>query len=234
MRLHRFFIQEQLTNVHEFATTDRDLIHQLKDVFRLTAGEKIILLDNSGYEFYCSLTLVSKDRVTMHIDEVKENNKPRNMKPYEVVLYQAIIKKDLFEWILEKATEIGVNRFVPILASRSEKKDINTERAEKIIREASEQSGRGLLPTLSPISILADVLKEPDIFFVAFHLEGEKYNSEMVTDKKRVGVLIGPEGGWTPEELDLMRKHKVAIVSLGSQTLRAETAAIAVSSLLLL
>ena len=234
MRLHRFFVEEELGGKKEFTTEDRELIHQWKDVFRLRAGEKVILLDNSGYEFYGTLELVSKDRAVVRIDEARENETRKNSEKPEVHLYAAIIKKDNFEWILEKGTELGVNRFVPIVASRSEKKNINVERAQKIIKEASEQSGRTRLPTLGEVSSLENALLEKNVKCIAFHLSGEKFDSQKFSNEKMLGVLIGPEGGWTDEEILMFKNKNIPVVSVGQTTLRAETAAIAISALLLL
>ncbi len=234
MRLHRFFVEEKLENKKEFVTDNPELIHQWKNVFRLRSGEKVILLDNSGYEFYGTIELTSKERTVVIIDEVKENNLIKNKPSLEVYLYVALIKKDNFEWILEKGTEIGVTGFVPIVSERSEKKNLNHERAFKIIREASEQSGRGILPTLGEVVSLEDLLLKEDVHFVVFHLEGKPFVKKDFINDKRLGVLIGPEGGWTDQEIALFKEKNIPIVRLGNQTLRAETAAITVSSLLLL
>ncbi|MCR4334424.1 MAG: 16S rRNA (uracil(1498)-N(3))-methyltransferase [Patescibacteria group bacterium] len=235
MKIHRFFVEEKLNNKKEFETSNVEFIHQWKNVFRLKVGDKVILLDNSGFEFYGTISLLSKNKAIIFIDEIKENIKPKKLKEYEVHLYISLIKKNNFELVLEKGTELGVTCFIPIISDRSENKNFNMERAQKIIKEASEQSERGFLPTLENVTNLNNqLLSDKDISFFAFHLFGEKYNSNNFMNKKKIGIIVGPEGGWTDRELDFFKTKKIPIISLGSQTLRSETASIAVSSLLLL
>ncbi|MEK9184708.1 MAG: RsmE family RNA methyltransferase [Patescibacteria group bacterium] len=233
MRLHNFFVEEKLNNKKEFETNNVELIHQWKNVFRLKVGDRVILLDNSGFEFYGTISLLSKNRTIVLINGMKENIKPKNLKNYEVHFYVSLIKKNNFELILEKGTELGVTRFVPIISDRSEKKDFNKERAEKIIKEASEQSGRGFLPTLMEVVDLKNMLRD-DLQFIAFHLVGEKFKKNNFKEGEKIGVLIGPEGGWTDGEINFFKKNNIPVVFLGPQVLRSETAAISVSSLLLL
>lgn len=235
MRLHRFFVSH-LTNVplksgNEFNTQDSDLIHQLKDVFRMNAGDQAVLLDGSGFEFVSSITELTKGIVRFSIGVSKPS---ANMPKAEVVLFAALIKKDKFEWVLEKGTELGVSAFIPVIADRTEKKDLNFERAAKIVREASEQSARGTLPAVYDAMGLEPALNTMKIPFVAFHPEGKPFDKKEILKEKHVGLLIGPEGGWTEREIDFFRSKGVTLYSLGSQILRAETAAVAVSAILLL
>ncbi len=233
MRLYNFFIEEKLNNKKEFETNNIELIHQWKNVFRLGVGDRVVLLDNSGFEFLGTISFISKNNAIVLINGMKENTKPNNLKKCEVYLYVSLIKKNNFELILGKGTELGVTHFIPIISSRSEKKDFNKERAQKIIKESSEQSGRGFLPTLSEVTDLKNALKD-EVRFIAFHLKGEKFEKINFKEDDKVGILIGPEGGWTDEEINFFEKNNIQIISLSPQTLRSETAAIAVSSLLLL
>lgn len=241
MRLHRFFIEDHLRNKKDLTLYDKELIHQLKDVFRFRTGDKIILLDNSGFEYLSEIVVLAKGKLEIKIIQQDANlNSPKR----EVWLFVSLIKKDKFEWILEKGTELGVSHFVPILSERSEKKDLHRERAEKIIKEASEQSGRGTLPVLHELIQLKEIFSNQEKFppLITFHPGGEKFDvmktnspsNTLGTIKTPVGVLIGPEGGWSEKEILLLKEKNIPICSLGSQVLRAETAAIAVSSLLLL
>ncbi len=231
MRLHRFFISHTLAGQSAIVVRDQELYHQLKNVFRFQVGARLILLDNSGSEFEALLTAIELGNLNFEILNAK---KVQNLPQKEIFLFQSLIKKDNFEWVLEKGTELGVSHFIPVLSERSEKKKLNMERAEKILKEASEQSGRGNMPTLSEIISLEDVLKKKEVSLIAFHLEGGKFPEGKFASEKQLGVLIGPEGGWSDRELELFKKNSVQIFSLGQQVLRAETAAIAVSSLLLL
>jgi 16S rRNA (uracil1498-N3)-methyltransferase len=152
----------------------------------------------------------------------------------EVYLFSSLIKKDKYEWVLEKCTELGVTHFVPVLSARTEKKDFNQERGKKIIKEAAEQSGKSKLPNLSEPRPLDKALEEfSGIANVALHLGGETFKT-IDPQSYDIGIWIGPEGGWSDAEIELFRQHSVPIATLGPQILRSETAAVAVSSILLM
>jgi len=236
MKVHRFFVHEFIERPLESSLdgeviiTHSGLIHQLKDVFRMEAGSDVILLDNTGSEFLSNISEISKERVRFHIAEVKKcENIPRR----EVTLCAALIKKDKFEWVLEKGTELGITQFVPIQTERSEKKNLNMERAKKIIQEAAEQSERGKLPELFEISNLEDVIAKFDRKFFALGPSGENFDKNFVS-QENAWVFIGPEGGWSDNEIEFFKNKNIPIYSLGKQILRAETASIAVASILLL
>jgi 16S rRNA (uracil1498-N3)-methyltransferase len=249
MRLHRFFLKEAIQGKSKILLTEESLIHQWKKVFRLAAGDSVILFDGSGSEYVCDIILLTKELAELQIKEKKELKSPNsNNASKKLWLFASIIKKDNFEWIVEKATELGAHAIVPVLATRSEKKDLNQERLLKISVEASEQSGRGDVPEIyEPVSLqdAFALLKEQEkttgeeIRAVAFDPSGTSFSEEMRVPRSpysgEVGALfIGPEGGFTEEELSLFKENNVKIRSLGSQILRAETAAVAVSALFLI
>ncbi len=221
MRLHRFFIAPNLIKGSTITILEDSLIHQFKHVFRFEKGDKVIILDNSGVEYLCSFTLVAKDKVELDIEEKKVS---ANVPDKETWLYAALVKKDNFEWIIEKATELGVSHIVPVLSERSEKKDLNYERAQKILTEASEQSGRGTLPTLHQVVSLSEAIDSLTVPALVFHTEGEVF--EKNNHSSTQAVFVGPEGGWSDKEIELFKEKNVPINSLGKQVLRAETAAI--------
>ena len=151
-----------------------------------------------------------------------------------MTIFASLIKKDKFEWVLEKCTELGVSHFVPVISERSEKKDLNIERAEKILKEASEQSERGILPTICEPLSLREALENTDFPVFAFNLDGEKSDFEKIKTFERVGILIGPEGGWGKKDSEIFKEKNILCVTLGLQVLRAETASVAVASKILL
>jgi 16S rRNA (uracil1498-N3)-methyltransferase len=150
----------------------------------------------------------------------------------------AMIKKDNFELVTQKVTEIGVTHIIPILCEHSEKKKLNMERLNKIVLEASEQSGRGDIPTVHDIQTLEEVFQKGILpqEKIVLHPEGKtlKKYFEGLNQVKSFAVFVGPEGGFSPKEIELLNSYNVPAVTLGSQILRAETAAIAISSLLIL
>jgi 16S rRNA (uracil1498-N3)-methyltransferase len=239
MRLHRFFIDEPIHN-KKITLLDKDLIHQLKNVFRLQAGDELIVLDNSGSEYLSKIELLSKEKAEL---TVLESKLVHNVVDKNIWILASLIKKDNFEWILEKCTELGVAHFIPIISERSEKKDLNMERAHKILKEASEQSGRGTIPGLYEILTLEDAVNyavQEKVTMIAFHLSGTLFNDEIKkqyqekSKQQKIEVLIGPEGGWSDKEIEFLKSKNIPVYSLGNQVLRAETAAVAISSLLLL
>ncbi len=230
MRLHRFFVSDSLDGRDTVVIHNSDLLHQLKNVFRFTVGGQIVLFDNSGYDYHALINSFDKGGVTVSVISKKESeNTPRR----ELTLFFSLIKKDNVEWILEKGTELGVSHFVPIVSDRSEKKGFNAERAEKIILEASEQSGRGMIPTLHEVTVF-DTILESEFPCFAFDPKGDVFTIEHTHTYSPLGICIGPEGGWTERELFLFKKNNIGVYSLGGQILRAETAAVAVSGLILL
>lgn len=231
MRFHRFFIQGLDVSRNTISLSDSNVIHQIKDVFRLGKGDTILLLSGDGIEHTCAITLASKDAVECSVVSSERITFEPKVKLH---LFISLIKKDHFEWVLEKATELGVTEFTPVISERTEKKDFNNERGLKIIREAAEQSGKGVLATLNDVVTLEEALKNNEEKAAALHLEGSQFKKELEKNAERLSLFIGPEGGWSPNDLALFQKYNVPLVCLGKQILRAETASIAAATLLLL
>jgi 16S rRNA (uracil1498-N3)-methyltransferase len=160
MKLQRFWIDGKITADHSFGglfeVADLALLHQLKNVFRFKIGYEIVVFDGDGQDHECLIREFLKDKIIL---ELKKSYASRFMPAREIWLCASIVKKDNFEWIVEKATELGVSHIVPILSDRSEKKSLNMERLEKIIIEASEQSGRGNIPRIHPIMKLEECVE---------------------------------------------------------------------------
>jgi len=137
--------------------------------------------------------------------------------------------------IVEKCTEIGASAFHPLISERSEKKDLNIERLYKIAKEAAEQSGKTSLPAIFNPEKLEKAISDFDGELFLLNFDGDDLKKMLSTNKsKKIGILVGPEGGWSDNERIWFDEKGIKSVSFGSQTLRAETAAIAVSVLLLL
>lgn len=219
MRLHRFYIEEKLAGRNDIRVADEALLHQLKDVFRLEKGDSVIFFDGEGKDVTCRIEMISKKEAVF----TKESETESIMPERNITLCMALIKKDNFEMVLQKCTEIGVSRFVPIMAERSEKKNIDMDRARRIIKEASEQCGRGDLPTLEDIKNLDEILSEKNI--IVFDGSGIPLTSPLPT-LPASALLIGPEGGWSEKEIAKFKEKNIPIYSIGNLTLRAETAAI--------
>lgn len=233
MRLHRFFIEQKLKDATggEVLVADPEKIHQWLRVFRFGQGNQVVLLDDSGFEFVAEFVGITPGAATLRIIETRENLK---VPAQEVFLFQSLIKSDKFEWVLQKGTELGVSRFMPILADHSEKKSLNFERCKKILIEASEQCGRAHLPKLYEVMKLEESFDQYEAHAIVFHPDAPRFNKQGFISEKRLAAFIGPEGGWSERELELFKHKQVPVYSFSPLTLRSETAAIAISSLILL
>ena len=232
MRVHRFFLKIKIFG-DTIKLIESDVIHQMRDVFRLKKNDTVIILDNSGFEFEAIIDHLTRDEILLHVSKkIRNDYKPKT----DLHLMYALTKKDTFEWVLEKCTELGVSEFTPVIAERTEKKNFNFDRGEKIIKEAAEQSGKNLLPILNSIVNIKELCENNEkekINTIAFHLDGEQFKANSFLSHEKLSVLIGPEGGWSDAELALFKEKNISIYTLGKQVLRAETAAIAVTSLLM-
>lgn len=161
MRLHRFYISENIEGEKIFIN-DEALSRQLKNVLRLKSGDRIVVFDGSGDDFECEIVSFGELKL---IEKRKSIVLPKK----DITLFVSLIKKDKMEWVMQKGTEIGVSHFVPIISERSEKKDLNIERARKIIIEACEQSGRSTIPTLSDPISLSSAISSAKIPLFALH-----------------------------------------------------------------
>ena len=231
MRLHNFFIEQKIGDRSEITIDDSDLLNQWRHVLRFNTGSTVVLLDNSGFEYLAQFVELTYRGATLSILEKRKN---KFLPKKEIFLFQALIKRDKFEWLLEKGTELGISHFRPIITDRSVAKKINIARAKKIVKESAEQSGRGILPSLYEHVKLSELLSMYQFPYIVFDPSGGAWTHRDFEKTNALGILIGPEGGWSDQELALLRNKKIPIISLGTQILRAETAAIAVSSLLLL
>lgn len=226
MRLNRFIGDFDL-DAERLTLRDLDVAHQITRVLRLSVGERIILGDGAGYEAEGEIVSVGKDEVLIALGEKRANeNEPLR----RVTLYLAVLKRENFEQAAEKATEAGVAKIVPVLSGRTVKTGLNTERVRKIVKEAAEQSGRGIVPQISEPMTFSDALQtaagnDSNFFFHTENSTAFEKESETIS-KKKTGIFIGPEGGWSEDEVSQAKDAGFALASLGRLTLRAETAAI--------
>ena len=233
MRLHRFYTKTPI-NSKKFDISDKELVHQWKSVFRYNVGSQVIIFDGSGVDYLCLISSLRNSGATLAV--IQEMKKEGKVSHKNIWICLALIKKDNFELSVQKLTELGVTHIVPVVCERSEKKKINKERLEKIAIEASEQSGRGDIPFVHELSNFPKVLDSDLLPNNAIYLDGkgEPLSEKIKKDIRDLVVFVGPEGGWSDNETKEFSKHNIPAYSIGDQTLRAETAAIAISSLLLL
>ncbi|MDP3057359.1 MAG: RsmE family RNA methyltransferase [bacterium] len=234
MRLHRFIGNFSLEQ-NRFKIYDAEILNQARNVLRLGKGDSLILADGKLNE--ASVKIIESDKKFLEV-EILEHNINKNEPEIYGVLYCSILKRENFEWVVQKATECGIKEIVPLVSARTVKLGFKKERLEKIIKEAAEQSGRGILPILYEPQKFDEALKSAEqndlnLFFEMNYplLDREELK---VGKNKKIGIFIGPEGGWSGEELKLVKDEiekndKFKTAGLGKLTLRAETAAVVAS-----
>lgn len=227
MKQHRFFVKD--TELGESIwVDDKNLLRQWLSVLRYQTGSQLVLFDGEREDRLYELTRIGNGAVQLKLVTELERRIPE----HDLYLFFSLLKKDKNDWVLQKCTELGVCHFVPILSSRTEKTGFNLERAAKIVVEAAEQCGRSDVPRVREPIHLETALKEfegkIDLYFAE---QSDHLLSTTSHLPSAVGVFIGPEGGWTEEEKELLSANCEKL-NLGQFTLRAETASIvAVSSL---
>lgn len=239
MTIHRFFAEPGSIKA-EKVFLPKDAAKQIIKVLRLKRGDKITVLDNNGFEYLVRLDEITPGQVTgVVIGRKKNNSEPKTF----IILYQALTKREKFETILQKCTEIGVSQFVPVETKRSLLKlgDIKKDRLErfqKIVHEAAEQSERGLVPFIGKPLNFEEAIKlaSQGLTLCAWEEERKNNLADMLNRNKKgqkISIFIGPEGGFDTEEIIFAKEHDVITVSLGSRILRTETAGPLLSGLIL-
>jgi 16S rRNA (uracil1498-N3)-methyltransferase len=200
---------------------DEKLLNQWLKVLRFTVKDELILFNDEEERLYKISDIEFPHSVKLKMVTELE----RKFSTKKVTLIWSLLKKDKNDWVLQKATELGVHEFVPVIADRSEKTGFNLDRAKKIVIEASEQCGRSDIPIVRDSVFLNEALAEykDSPLFVC-----EQHNSPQiqVNDSEPIAVLIGPEGGWTDKEKEQFKKLELNHLAISQFTLRAETAAV--------
>jgi len=245
----RLFTEKIIPEYQTVYTFSGEEAKYLCDVLRMQPGECISLCDGARTDFTCRITELAKDKVTAELVNRERN---RTEPPYEAVLYQALVKGDKMDLIIQKCVELGVSCIVPVSCTRSIVKldgkdaDKKTARWQKIAEEAARQCGRGIIPRIeSPIpyaKAMEQACELSDLVFLPW--EGEKshplsavldeFAREEAASKNslpRLSFFIGPEGGFDPKEIETALASDVRTVTLGHRILRTETAGLAVLSM---
>lgn len=228
MKVHRFITEYEVKD-KQVTITDADVIHQWKNVLKFKKGEHIELSSTGGMQALCELSYVDKNEAVLNVIEEYEN---KNKLVKNATLYMAILKRENFELVAQKATELGITTIVPILTDRTIKQNLNFERLNKIVKEASELCGRSSIPEIKDIMKFEDALEDSknSETQILFDMSGSpvSHMSDMWKNKdnKSIALFIGPEGGWTEKEINSAKENNLQIISVSPLTLRGETAAI--------
>ena len=215
-----------------------------RDVLRLLRGEEVYVFDGEGHEYRGVITQLNRASVKVDVLEQVEPARPES--PLHLTLCIALLKGEKFDLAVQKATELGATRFIPILTNRADmriRSDDDAKRKlmrwQRIALEATKQCGRARLMKIdAPVAFeeLIERAEQGDELRLMFAERGGSSFSNMMGDldavSTKASALIGPEGGWTDVEIDRANKNGWRIVTLGGRTLRAETAAIVAIALL--
>jgi len=218
-----------------------DLLHHLRDSLRLHPGDALTLNDGCGARYRVEVTHVTSQAIDSRI--IDQQTEPvRRISP--IVLGQALIKGDKMDWVIQKATELGVDTIVPLHSTHSviklnpERLEHQRSRWERIARDAAQQSERWTIPTIADPVDLVQICRQYASAPVKGMLVERSSGPSLATiplpqdHQHSIVLLVGPEGGWAPEEQRLAREQGFLPLTLGPRILRAETAAIAALSIL--
>lgn len=197
-------------------------------VLRMRQGDRLEVIDGKGHRFTCVLADAHSKHAAVEI--VDKTAMPLSWSQHITVAVAPTKHMDRMEWMVEKLTEIGVNRIVPVLCRRSERKEIKTDRLEKIAVSAMKQSLKSVLPQIMPMTPVSSVITGyPDAQRFMAYCDPAIPRRELVREYRPCAdsvILIGPEGDFSPEEIDNALKAEWIPVTLGENRLRTETAAI--------
>ncbi len=241
--MNRFFLAKEQVNGKEVAFPS-DICHQILHVLRLREGDEVRVLDNQGS---AHLVRLQFDRESNRVRGKIIATKPVSTEPSAIIsLCFGMTNRDKVELILQKATEVGVSAFYPFISSRTlvqrtTLSDKKFERWQRIIREAAEQSQRGRLPHLHRTMDFVECVRVVDDHYArklvawerAEDSQNKRLSSMRINQGESLALFIGPEGGFSKEEIQILQDSGGEVVSLGKRILRMETAAIVFPALVL-
>lgn len=241
--MYRFYVSADQLAEKEVFISGGDVNH-IKNVLRLEVGDWIVACDGNGTDYVSRIQSICSDEVVASIEKVQPTGTEL---PVRITLFQGMPKKDKLELIIQKAVELGACEIVPVMTKRtvvklSEEKKINKrlERWQSIAYAAAKQCDRGIIPTVhKPVSYeealaMADQL---DYNVIPYELQTGMEEARKIVDQackqRSLGIFIGPEGGFEPEEVERAMTRSIHPMTLGKRILRTETAGMALLSILM-
>lgn len=235
--MHRFFVDRSQVTEDKVFITGGDVNH-IKNVLRMKTGDEIQVSDGSNRVRLCRISQMEGEEIEAKILSVEESFAEL---PAQIYLFQGIPKGDKMEWIIQKAVELGVYAIVPMMTNRvvvklDKKKEENRLKRWNLIAEsAAKQSGRTVIPEVLPVMGFEEVcnnIQEFECKMIPYECaKGMKQTQKLVEGIQpgnRVGILIGPEGGFEKDEVEMALQNGIEAVSLGNRILRTETAGMVV------
>ncbi len=232
--MHRCFIKEEIHEINSI--TDKEDKHHLKNVLRIKKDEWIEIVDKKKEEYICKI--INRDTLEFEIIKKSEKNRESNI---TIDLFQGLAKGSKMDSIIQKSVELGVSSITPTYTDRVivklNKKDEKKkkERYQKIAYEASKQSKRTKIAEINDFIKLKDIenyKEDYDIILLAYENEEHGIKEILNPSMKKIAIIIGPEGGFDPKEVDYLENMGVKSISLGNRILRTETASSMLISIL--
>ena len=236
--MHRFFVPKPFKQ--EMQITGRDA-HHIIDVLRMVPGDRLQVVADDGISFVGEITAINTSAATVAAQEIlRETHEP----DVQISLLQGLAKGEKMELIIQKAVEIGIADVFPVAMDHSvvvldrSKTEKKTQRWQKIAEAAAKQSKRDVIPAVHEVMTLTQVLqtKKWDLLLIAYESENKTSLKETLQahkDAKSIGVIIGPEGGLSNEEVKVAQEARGIAVSLGRRILRTETAGLVAAAAIL-
>ncbi len=229
MTLKRFYVDSLSLNGDIVEIYNEEFNHITK-VLRYKVGYKIIVCINDGRERYCEITEIAKDKVVARVEETVDVA----VRPYGITLYAALLNNNKLDFTIQKCTELGMDKIVPVIFENCDEKKFNLERAERIAKEAAKQCKAVTIPTVENLISYEDFLKRlskhENVIFAYENNRDRKIKE--ISLGNDIAIVVGPEGGFTKLEAEQIREFS-NVVTLGNRILRAETAAVVATTLVL-
>lgn len=244
--MYRFFVDKNQISDKSVIITGSDVNH-IKNVLRMKIGEEVsIMAEGDDNEYRCEIAGFSEDEVLLNLMFIKKSNVEL---PCDIVLFQGLPKADKMELIIEKAVELGARKIIPVATKRAvvkldgAKEDKKIARWNKISEAAAKQSKRAIIPEVSGVMSFREALeycKDYEVKLIPYEMsdpDSMGKTRELISNIKsgeKVAIFIGPEGGFTEEEIDMATQNGIEPITLGHRILRTETAGFTVLSWLVL
>lgn len=227
--MHRVFVDH-----NQIPTITGSDAHYIKNVLRLKAGDQLELLDGSGKVYLVKISTLNKEQINC---ETISTSIPQTETKTKITIAQAIPKAKKMDLIIQKCTELGVAKIIPTLTERCIAKGEKIKRWQKIAKEGAEQCGRTTIPEISPVIKFEEVIKlkdQYDLSLLPWELEENTSLKKVLSSNKpkEILILIGPEGGFSQEEVKLAKSAGFTTITLGPRILRTETAGLVILAMI--
>ena len=240
--MHRFFVKGDQIQEDKIWICGSDVNH-IKNVLRMKPGEKVFLSCENDLEYECSLEEFGEDGICARILDIHGMETELET---ELILYQGLPKGDKMEWIIQKAVELGASKIVPVRMKRcvvkldAKKAKKKVSRWNSIAQSAAKQARRGKIPVVTEVMDFKEAMEDAkslDMFLVPYEeAKGMEHSRELfqkAKEKKSIGIIIGPEGGFDKEEIESAKLAGGNVLTLGKRILRTETAGMTMLSILM-